>query len=94
MRASDRAYATLLDEIQSGALRPGTVLGEVRQQRGIRIAEHDPVAGRGEGVRDAAPGAQRDVALVRDAAGEDDEVERRCSGVGFSHDLVFLHFDR
>lgn len=31
MRASDRAYATLLDEIQSGMLRPGAVLGEVEQ---------------------------------------------------------------
>lgn len=31
MRASDRAYATLLDEIQSGVLRPGAVLGEVEQ---------------------------------------------------------------
>lgn len=31
MRASDRAYATLLDEIQSGSLAPGTVLAEVEQ---------------------------------------------------------------
>jgi len=31
MRASDRAYSILLDEIQSGALPPGTVLGEVEQ---------------------------------------------------------------
>jgi len=31
MRASDRAYRILLDEIQSGALSPGTVLGEVEQ---------------------------------------------------------------
>lgn len=31
MRASDRAYATLLDEIQSGSLSPGTVLAEVEQ---------------------------------------------------------------
>lgn len=31
MRASDRAYATLLDEIQSGALAPGSVLAEVEQ---------------------------------------------------------------
>ncbi|GAA3199217.1 GntR family transcriptional regulator [Microbacterium terregens] len=31
MRASDRAYRTLLDEIQSGALAPGAVLGEVEQ---------------------------------------------------------------
>lgn len=30
-RASDRAYATLLNEIQSGALTPGTVIGEVEQ---------------------------------------------------------------
>ncbi|MBF4562246.1 GntR family transcriptional regulator [Microbacterium sp. VKM Ac-2870] len=31
MRASDRAYRALLDEIQSGALAPGAVLGEVEQ---------------------------------------------------------------
>lgn len=31
MRASDRAYATLLDEIQRGILAPGTVLAEVEQ---------------------------------------------------------------
>jgi DNA-binding GntR family transcriptional regulator len=31
VRASDRAYATLLDEIQSGTLAPGAVLGEVEQ---------------------------------------------------------------
>ncbi|WP_394552778.1 GntR family transcriptional regulator [Agromyces sp. MMS24-JH15] len=31
MRASDRAYLTLLDEIQSGALAPGTVVAEVEQ---------------------------------------------------------------
>lgn len=31
MRASDRAYRTLLDEIQSGVLRPGAVLAEVEQ---------------------------------------------------------------
>jgi DNA-binding GntR family transcriptional regulator len=31
VRASDRAYATLLDEIQRGILPPGTVLGEVEQ---------------------------------------------------------------
>ncbi len=31
MRASDRAYAALLDQIQSGDLAPGTVLAEVEQ---------------------------------------------------------------
>lgn len=31
MRASDRAYRALLDEIQSGALPPGAVLAEVEQ---------------------------------------------------------------
>lgn len=31
IRASDRAYAALLDEIQSGVLAPGTVIGEVEQ---------------------------------------------------------------
>lgn len=38
MRASDRAYATLLDEIQSGALRPGTVLGEVEQSSRLGVS--------------------------------------------------------
>jgi DNA-binding GntR family transcriptional regulator len=38
MRASDRAYATLLDEIQSGALRPGTVLGEVDQAARLGVS--------------------------------------------------------
>lgn len=31
MRASDRAYATLLEEIQGGSLAPGSVVGEVEQ---------------------------------------------------------------
>lgn len=31
VRASDRAYATLLSEIQGGVLPPGTVIGEVEQ---------------------------------------------------------------
>ena len=31
MRASDIAYATLLEEIQSGTLAPGSVLAEVEQ---------------------------------------------------------------
>ncbi len=38
MRASDRAYATLLDEIQSGALAPGTVLAEVEQATRIGVS--------------------------------------------------------
>ena len=38
MRASDRAYATLLDEIQSGALAPGTVLGEVEQSTRLGVS--------------------------------------------------------
>lgn len=38
MRASDRAYTTLLDEIQSGALRPGTVLGEVEQAARLGVS--------------------------------------------------------
>src|SRR5699024_12115950 len=32
MRASDRAYARLREEIIDGALEPGTVLGEVRSE--------------------------------------------------------------
>ncbi|MET0295805.1 MAG: GntR family transcriptional regulator [Microbacterium sp.] len=38
MRASDRAYATLLDEIQSGTLGPGTVLGEVEQAARLGVS--------------------------------------------------------
>jgi DNA-binding GntR family transcriptional regulator len=39
-RASDRAYSTLLEEIQSGALAPGTVLAEVEQAAPLREALH------------------------------------------------------
>lgn len=38
MRASDRAYATLLDEIQRGFLVPGTVVGEVEQAERLGIS--------------------------------------------------------
>lgn len=38
MRASDRAYSALLDEIQSGALAPGTVLGEVEQATRLGVS--------------------------------------------------------
>jgi DNA-binding GntR family transcriptional regulator len=38
VRASDRAYATLLDEIQSGILRPGAVLGEVEQAARLGVS--------------------------------------------------------
>ena len=38
MRASDRAYATLLEQIQSGALAPGTVLGEVEQAARLGVS--------------------------------------------------------
>lgn len=38
MRASDRAYATLLDEIQSGVLAPGTVLAEVEQAARLGVS--------------------------------------------------------
>ncbi len=38
MRASDRAYQTLLDEIQSGALAPGAVLGEVEQAARLGVS--------------------------------------------------------
>lgn len=38
MRASERAYATLLDEIQTGALPPGTVLGEVEQSMRLGVS--------------------------------------------------------
>lgn len=37
-RASDRAYATLLDEIQSGALAPGTVLSEAEQAARLGVS--------------------------------------------------------
>ncbi len=38
MRASDRAYRVLLDEIQSGALAPGAVLGEVEQATRLGVS--------------------------------------------------------
>jgi len=38
VRASDRAYATLLDEIQDGALPPGAVLGEVEQAARLGVS--------------------------------------------------------
>ncbi|SBS72437.1 GntR domain protein [uncultured Microbacterium sp.] len=38
MRASDRAYRALLEEIQSGALRPGSVLGEVEQAARLGVS--------------------------------------------------------
>ncbi|WP_345800652.1 GntR family transcriptional regulator [Microbacterium sp. AZCO] len=38
MRASDRAYLTLLDEIQSGRLAPGTVLAEVEQAARLGVS--------------------------------------------------------
>jgi DNA-binding GntR family transcriptional regulator len=38
MRAGDRAYATLLAEIQDGALAPGTVLGEVEQAARLGVS--------------------------------------------------------
>lgn len=37
-RASDRAYAALLEEIQSGALVAGTVLGEVEQASRLGVS--------------------------------------------------------
>src|SRR3954451_4533440 len=38
MRASDRAYATLLDEIQRGTVPPGSVLGEVEQASRLGVS--------------------------------------------------------
>ncbi|WP_433676103.1 GntR family transcriptional regulator [Microbacterium gorillae] len=38
MRASDRAYGTLLEEIQSGRLAPGAVLGEVEQAARLGVS--------------------------------------------------------
>lgn len=38
MRASDRAYATLLEQIQSGVLAPGAVLGEVEQAARLGVS--------------------------------------------------------
>ena len=38
MRASDRAYRTLLDEIQSGRLAAGAVLGEVEQAARLGVS--------------------------------------------------------
>ncbi|MGC0370051.1 GntR family transcriptional regulator [Microbacterium sp. SLBN-111] len=38
MRASDRAYSALLDDIQTGVLAPGTVLGEVEQSARLGVS--------------------------------------------------------
>lgn len=38
MRAGDRAYATLVAEIQTGELAPGTVLGEVEQATRLGVS--------------------------------------------------------
>jgi DNA-binding GntR family transcriptional regulator len=38
MRASDRAYATLLDGIQSGEMPPGSVVGEVEQAERLGVS--------------------------------------------------------
>jgi DNA-binding GntR family transcriptional regulator len=38
VRASDRAYTTLLDEIQRGILPPGAVLGEVEQSMRLGVS--------------------------------------------------------
>lgn len=38
MRASDRAYAVLLDEIQGGELPPGSVVGEVDQAERLGVS--------------------------------------------------------
>lgn len=38
MRASDRAYGVLLEEIQSGSLAPGAVLGEVEQSTRLGVS--------------------------------------------------------
>lgn len=38
MRAGDRAYDALLDDIQSGVLPPGTVLGEVEQAERLGVS--------------------------------------------------------
>ncbi|WP_308798329.1 GntR family transcriptional regulator [Agromyces silvae] len=38
MRASERAYASLLDDIQSGRLAPGSVLGEVEQAARLGVS--------------------------------------------------------
>jgi hypothetical protein len=46
------------------------------------------VAGLGEGVGDATPGPKRDIAFVRDAARQDDDVQ----AAGIAHDQGFLHY--
>lgn len=38
MRASDRAYATLLEEIQNGELRPGAVIAEAEQAERLGVS--------------------------------------------------------
>ena len=76
--------------MQRGEYDVGTLVREERQQRGIGIAQHDAMPGSGQRVGDTSAGTKRHVALMRDPAGENDDVQR----VGFAHDQGFLHYLR
>ena len=75
---------------RAGQTTSGRSLARNGSSAGIGIAQHDPVPGRDQCVGDASAGAQRDVALVGDAARQDDDVET----VGIAHDQGFLHYLR
>ncbi|WP_193104367.1 GntR family transcriptional regulator [Brachybacterium sp. FME24] len=66
MRASDRAYLTLREEIIAGTLEPGTVLGEVEQSARLGLSRTPLREALGRLVGDglAAPSAGRGVVVT------------------------------
>jgi hypothetical protein len=63
----------------------GPFLGEEGKQCGVGVAQHDPMPGCGQGVGHATTRAERNVALVRDAARQHDDVQ----ATGIRHDQGF-----
>lgn len=64
MRASDRAYEVLRDEILDGTLRPGTVLGEVEQASRLGVSRTPVRQALGRLVADGLVDAQSPRVLV------------------------------
>ena len=62
----------------------GAVVAEAPEQLGVHVADLDVGAGLAERVGDPAPGAQGHVALVGEAAGEDQDAGGR-RGAGRDH---------
>jgi len=64
----------------------GSFPREEGQESGVGVEQHDPMARLGEGIGDSPTRTQRDIALMRDAAGQDDHVQT----TGIAHDPGFL----